>query len=187
MSGTYSAVGYSQHDKENVDPCAPLLKKSRTIDMAAKTLKTRSRPLPLRKRPLMEEDDTGTTSPLVERKALIRHNMPEDGAKIICRCNKSKCLKWDWCLQNSYVFPCVIFHAQWFFCCCQFHLILWKVVLWLLQERQGENTSSIFRERSIQSLYYRLTFSSALLSLSFFVVGLHQRVLLRWVQKHYQQ
>lgn len=93
MSGNHSAAGYAQHDKENVDPCAPLLKKSCAKYKKAKALQPRSRPLPLRKRPLMEEDENGTTSLLVERKALIRHNMPEDGAKIICRCNKSKCLK----------------------------------------------------------------------------------------------
>eukprot|EP00804_Cyclotella_cryptica_P028762 CCRYP_018732-RA/>CCRYP_018732-RA protein AED:0.19 eAED:0.54 QI:0/1/0.75/1/1/0.75/4/345/416 len=68
MSGSDPTLGFAHHDKENVDPCAPLLKKSRPNVKKAKALQPRSRPLPLRKRPLMEEDDNVTTSPLVERK-----------------------------------------------------------------------------------------------------------------------
>ena len=63
-------------DKENVPP--------------NKALKSH-RPLPLRKRPI---EENGAGFPAAAKKSLIRHNMPEDGAKIMCGCKNSKCLKW---------------------------------------------------------------------------------------------
>ena len=74
-----SAAGYAaadDEDKENIDP--------------AKKPRAKARPLPLRKRSIEADDGT---SPLVARKALIRHDMKEDGDKITCRCKNSKCLK----------------------------------------------------------------------------------------------
>lgn len=69
-----SAVASIQ-DKENVPP---FLQKPKS-----------NRPLPLRKRPI---DETAKTVPS-KGKLLIRHNMREEGADILCRCKNSKCLK----------------------------------------------------------------------------------------------
>ncbi|KAL3780951.1 hypothetical protein HJC23_000838 [Cyclotella cryptica] len=117
MSGSDPTLGFAHHDKENVDPCAPLLKKSRPNVKKAKALQPRSRPLPLRKRPLMEEDDNVCTKECccvgckntisnsgpqgIRTKTIteILHRRPdafEKREKKVdegCRCKKNKCLK----------------------------------------------------------------------------------------------
>lgn len=74
-SGSAAASIPTQKDKENVPP---FLQKPKS-----------NRPLPLRKRPI---DETAKTVPS-KGKLLIRHNMREEGAVILCRCKNSKCLK----------------------------------------------------------------------------------------------